>query len=58
MISDIEDKIVENNEAEKKSKILDHECKLRELRDSIKSNNTRIKGVPKESEGEKGRRFI
>ena len=39
--SDIEDKIMENNEAEKKKerKILDHECRLRELRDSIKRNN-------------------
>ena len=35
LISDTEDKIMENNEAEKKKerKILDHECRLRELRD-------------------------
>jgi len=32
-ISDIEDKIMENNEAEnnRKRKILDHKCRLREL---------------------------
>ena len=32
-ISDIEDKIMENNEAEKKRerKVLDHECRLKEL---------------------------
>ena len=37
-ISDVEDKIMENNEAEKNKerKLLDHKGRLRELSDSIK----------------------
>jgi len=47
---------MENNEAEKKRerKILDHECRLRKLSDSIKLNNIRIIGVPEDEEREKG----
>jgi len=43
-ISDIEDKIIENNDAKKKRerKILDYEYRLRELSDSIKRNNIHI----------------
>ena len=55
-ISDIEDKIMENNEAEKKMeiKLLDHEGRLRELSDYIKLNNIHIIGVPEEEELKKG----
>ena len=37
-ISDIEDKIMENNEAEKEKekKVLDHECRHREFSNSLK----------------------
>ena len=46
---------MENNEAEKKRerKILDHECRLRELSNSLKHNKIHIIGVPEE-EKEKG----
>ena len=49
---------MENNEAEKKSerKILGHECRLRELSDSIKQNYIHIIEVPKEEEREKGQK--
>ena len=49
-ISEIEDKIMENDEAEKKRvrKILDHKGRIRELSDSMKCNNIRIIGVPEE----------
>ena len=54
-ISDTEDTIMENNEAEKKrKKKLDHEGRLRELSDSIKHNNTCIIGVPEKEKMEKG----
>jgi len=33
---------------------LDHECRLRELSDSIKRNNIHIIGVPEDEEREKG----
>ena len=41
-VSDIEDKIVKNNEADQKREriIMDYKNKFRELRDSIKCNNT------------------
>ena len=53
-ISEIEDKIMENDEAEKKrEKILDHEGTIRELSYSMKCNNIHIIGVPEE-EREKG----
>ena len=47
---------MENNEAEKKRerKILDHECRLRELRNSMKCNNIHVIGVPEHEEREKG----
>ena len=50
-ISDIEDKVMENNEAEKKRerKILDHEGRLKELSDSTKYN-IHILGVSEEEE--------
>jgi len=58
-ISDTEELIMENNEAEKnrERRILNHECRLRPLSDSIKYN-IRIIGVPEEEERSKGgRRF-
>ena len=54
-ISDIEDKIMKNNETEKKRerKVLDHKCRLRELSNSLKCNNSII-GVPDDEDREKG----
>ena len=53
-IGEIEDKIMENDEAENKRerKLLDHEGRIRELSDSMKWNNIRIIGVPEEEEQE------
>ena len=47
-ISDIEDEIMENDEAKKKGdkKILDHEGSIRKLSDSMKCNNIHIIKVP------------
>ena len=55
-ISDTEDKIKDNNEAEKKRerKVLDRECRLRYLSDSLKHRNIPNVGVPEEEEREKG----
>ena len=60
IISDIEDKIMENNKAEKKReiKILDHERRIRELSDSTKCSNTHIIGVPEKEERGKGGTLI
>ena len=51
-ISEIEDKIMENDEVEKKrdKKILDHEGRIRGLSDSMKCNNIHSIGVPEEDE--------
>ena len=50
---------MENNKVEKKRgiKILDHECKLRELNTPKKHNNIHIKGVPEEEEKKKRQKF-
>ena len=55
-ISDIEDKLIENNEAEKKREIKakEHDLRIREISDSLKRNNIRIIGVPEEEEREIG----
>ena len=55
-ISNTEDKFMENNEAEKKreTKAKDHNLRIRELSDSLKRNNIRFIGVPKDEEREKG----
>ena len=55
-IHDIEDKIMENNEADtkRKKKILDHKCRLRELNDSIKHNSISVIEVPEEEGKEEG----
>lgn len=54
-ISGIKDKIMEINEAGKKSIIMEHENGLREISDSIKFNNICIIGFPVEEEKEKGK---
>ena len=58
-IGEIEDKIMGNDDAEKKreKKLLDHEGRIRDLSDSMKQNNIHIIGAPEE-ETERGRRFI
>ena len=55
-MSTIEDKLIENNKAEKKREIKakEHDLRFREISDSLKRNNIRIIGVPEEEEGEKG----
>ena len=55
-VSDIEDKMMENKEAEKERerKLLDHEGRFRELSDSIRGNNIHIIGIPEDEEQEKG----
>ena len=55
-IGELEDKIMEKEEAEKKrdKKIQEYEGRIRELSDPIKRNNIRIIGIPEEEEREKG----
>ena len=55
-IGEIENKIMENYEAEKKRdrKLLDHEGRIRDLSDSMKCGNIRIIEVPQEGDREKG----
>ena len=55
-ISNIDDKHIKNNEAEKKREIKakEHDLGNREISDSFKRNNIRIIGVPKEEEREIG----
>ena len=55
-ISDIEDKIIEKNEAEKKREIKakEHDLRIREISDSLKRNNFRTIRVPEEEERETG----
>ena len=55
-ISDMEDKLMENNEAEEKreTKAKEHNLRHRETGDSLKRNNIRIIGVPEEEEREIG----
>ena len=55
-ISDIEDKFMENNKAEKEREVKakEHDLRIREISDSLKRNNIRIIGVPEEEEREIG----
>ena len=55
-ISDIEDQMTENKEAEQKrdKQVLDHEGRIREISDTIRRNNIRIFGIPEEEERERG----
>ena len=54
-ISDIEDKLIKNNETGKKREIKakEHHLRIREISDSLKTN-IRIIGVPEEEEREIG----
>ena len=51
-ISDIEDKLMQNNGAEKKreTKAKEHDTRLRELNDLFKRKNIQIIGVPEDEE--------
>ena len=55
-IGELEDKIMEKEEAEKKrdKKIQEYEGRLRELSDIIRRNNVCIIGIPEEEERGKG----
>ena len=55
-IGELEDKIMEKEEAEKKrgKKIKEYEGRIRELSDAITRNNICIIGIPEEEEREKG----
>ena len=55
-INNIEDKLIENNEEEKKREIKskEHDLRIREISDSLKRNNIRIIGVPEEEDREIG----
>lgn len=57
-INDIEDKIKEHNEAEKKreSKVLDCKCRLKELSNSFKCNNICNIEIPEEEEERGGKK--
>ena len=54
-----EDKIMENSEVEKKKemKLLDHEYRIREIRDSVKCNNV-YHMCSRGRAAKRGRRFI
>ena len=54
-ISDLEDELMENNEAEKKkTKTKEHDLRIREISDTLKRNTIRIIGVPEDEDREKG----
>ena len=57
-ISDIEDQMMGNKEAEQKrdKQLLDHEGRNREISDTIKQNNIKIIGIPEKEERGGGRR--
>jgi len=59
-ISDIEDQMMENKEAEKKrdKQLLDHKGRIREISDTIRRNNIRKIGIPEEEERERGAESI
>ena len=60
-ISDIENKLMKNNKAEKKREIKakEHNLRIREISHSLKRNNIRLIGVPEEEEREnRGRRVM
>ena len=54
-ISDTEDKMMENEEAERKrdKQLLDHKGRIRDRSDTIKQNNIRVIGIPEEEERER-----
>ena len=49
-VSDMEEKMMENQEAEKDKQLLDHKGKIQEISNTIKQNSIRIIGVPEEEE--------
>ena len=55
-ISNIEDKPIENKEAEKKREIKakEHNLRIREISDSLKRNNIKLIGVPEKEQREIG----
>ena len=55
-ISDIEDQMTENKEVEQNrdKELLNHEGRIREIRDTIRRNNIRRIGIPEEKERERG----
>ena len=60
-ICDIEDKLIEENEAGKKREIKakQHDLRIREISDSLKRNNIRIIGGPRRGRGRnRGRRVM
>ena len=59
-ISNIEDKFVENNEAENKREIeaKEHDLRITEISDSLKRNNLRIRGPRRGRERKRSRRDI
>ncbi|KAF0880195.1 LORF1 protein, partial [Crocuta crocuta] len=59
-ISDIENKIMENNEVEKKreTKVLNHKGRLREFSDLLRCSNIHIIRVPEDEEREKGAKCL
>ena len=57
--SDLEDKIMENNEGEqKRERIMQHEYRLRELCISIKCNSICTIGISEEEREKGGSKFI
>ena len=54
-ISDIEDQMTENKEAEQKrdKQLLEHKGRIQEISDTIRWNNIRIIGIPEEEERER-----
>ena len=50
LISDTKEKLMENNEAEKKrrTKAKEHDLRVREISDSLQRNNIRITEVPED----------
>ena len=57
-IHDTEDKLMENNEAEKRETKAKHDIRIRELSDSLKRNNFLIIGVPEDEERKGYGRFM
>ena len=53
-VSNTEEKLMENNEAEKKrwTKAKEHDLRIKEISDSLKRNNIRNIGIPKGEERE------
>ena len=60
MNCDLEDKVMESNQAERKraKRIMQNENILKELSDSIKCNNVCIIGVPEEEREKRAKKFF